>query len=153
MVLIIGFWLKGIVIKTMFQINQVFKKISFGSSVLFIFTKLTMQSLCSVSIVKKGGICYYPFLGPRTKRKKIQNNIYIYIKQWGKVDRASRKWPKFGWGASNIKIEIWQYIVDWWDVTAQLLQAQNKSKLFFFFVLDTHRVGNRRTCSLHIINI
>jgi hypothetical protein len=30
-------------------------------------------------------------------------------------------------------------------------QAQNNSK--FFFVLDTHRVGNRRTCSLHIINI
>jgi hypothetical protein len=38
------------------------------------------------------------------------------------------------------------------NVTAQLLQAQNNSN-FFFFVLDTHRVGNRRTCSLHIIII
>jgi hypothetical protein len=39
------------------------------------------------------------------------------------------------------------------NVTAQLLQAQNNSNFFFFFVLDTHRVGNRRTCSLHIIII
>jgi len=31
-----------------------FEKISFGSSVLFIFTKLTMQSLCSINIVKRG---------------------------------------------------------------------------------------------------
>ena len=45
---------------------------------------------------------------------------------------------------------MWRKQVE--DVTARFLQAQNNSK-FFFFVLDTHRVGNRRTCSLHIINI
>jgi hypothetical protein len=36
-------------------------------------------------------------------------------------------------------------------VTTRLFQAQNNSN--FFFVLDTHRLSNRRTCSLHIINI
>jgi hypothetical protein len=44
--LIVSSWLKGIAVKTEFQINQAkrFEKISFRSSVLFIFTKLTMQS-------------------------------------------------------------------------------------------------------------
>jgi len=49
MILIISFWLKGIAVKTEFQINQALRR-----SVLFIFTKLTTQSLCFISIVKKG---------------------------------------------------------------------------------------------------
>jgi hypothetical protein len=55
-----------------------FENINFGRSVLFIFTKLTMQSLCSVSIVKRD-ICCNLFLDPRTKRRKYNIYIYIYI--------------------------------------------------------------------------
>jgi hypothetical protein len=62
-----------------------FEKINFGRLVLFIFTKLAMQSLCSVSIVKRGRC--NPFLGPRTKRRKY--NIYIYI--FGRKTKKKRK--------------------------------------------------------------
>jgi hypothetical protein len=37
-------------------------------------------------------------------------------------------------------------------VTTRLFKPKTTVN-FIFFVLDTHRIGNRRTCSLHIINI
>jgi hypothetical protein len=51
-----------------------FKKIKIESSVLFIFTKLTTQSLCSVSIVKRGHLLL-PIFGFPQKNEKIQKNI------------------------------------------------------------------------------
>jgi hypothetical protein len=53
-----------------------FEKIKIGSSVLFIFTKLTTQSLCSVSIVKRGHLLL-PIFG--FLHKKIQKNTYKKI--------------------------------------------------------------------------
>jgi len=61
-----------------------FEKIKIGSSVLFIFTKLTTQSLCSVSIVKRGDLLLSIFGFPHKKMKKYKkihinnnnNNIF-----------------------------------------------------------------------------
>jgi hypothetical protein len=53
-----------------------FEKIKIESSGLFIFTKLTTQSLCSVSIVKRGHLLLPIFGFPHKKNKKIQKNTY-----------------------------------------------------------------------------
>jgi hypothetical protein len=54
-----------------------FENTSFGRPILFIFTTLTTQIFFSVSIVKRGATVITLFLGPRTKKEKIQKkNIY-----------------------------------------------------------------------------
>jgi hypothetical protein len=48
-----------------------FEKIKIKSLILFLFTKLTRQSLCSVSIVKRGHLLLSIFGLPHKKMKKI----------------------------------------------------------------------------------
>jgi hypothetical protein len=45
-------------------------------------------------------VCHNPFLGPRTKKEKIQKNqknISKKIEQWKKDVKMLRKWSKIGW--------------------------------------------------------
>ena len=49
-----------------------FKNTSFGRLVLFIFTKLTTQNLCSVSIVKRGHLLLPIFGFPQNKMRKYK---------------------------------------------------------------------------------
>jgi hypothetical protein len=51
-----------------------FEKISVGNIVLFIFTTLTMQILCFVSIVKRGATVITHFWIPAQKRRKYKKN-------------------------------------------------------------------------------
>jgi hypothetical protein len=57
-----------------------FEKIKNGSLGLFIFTKLTTQSLCSVSIVKRGHLLLPIFGFPN----KNENTTKIYIRKKSK---------------------------------------------------------------------
>ena len=57
-----------------------FEKVKIESLGLFIFTKLTTQSHCSVSIVKRGHLLLSIFGFQKKKREKIY--IYIYIKKY-----------------------------------------------------------------------
>jgi hypothetical protein len=83
---IVSSWLKGIAVKTEFQINQAkrFEKISFRSSV-FVYLYKTyyakhLTSLCSVSIVKRGHLLLPIFESPHKKgenRKKDKKIIVV----------------------------------------------------------------------------
>jgi hypothetical protein len=63
------FLVEGDCCKDRFLDQPSFEKIGFGSSVLFIFTKLTTQSICYVSIVKREHLLQ-PIFGPRHKKEK-----------------------------------------------------------------------------------
>jgi len=52
-----------------------FEKIKIGSLVLFIFTKLTTQNLCSVSIVKRRHLLLSIFGFPQKKKENTRKNV------------------------------------------------------------------------------
>jgi len=83
--------------------QQSFDEISFGSLVLFIFTKLTTQSLCSVRIVKRGHLLLPIFRSPYKKEKNKKKSQKKFgkkkIKKYVVVRKdvgALKKRPKIG---------------------------------------------------------
>ena len=66
-----------------------FKNTSFGRLVLFIFTKLTTQNLCSVSIVKRGHLLLPIFGSPH--KKKMQKKKIKKIWSEEKNNRSEKR--------------------------------------------------------------
>jgi hypothetical protein len=68
-----------------------FYEISFGSFVLFIFTKLTMQSLFFIRIVKRGHLLLPIFRPPYKKEKKQKKKSKNFWKKENKKICSSEK--------------------------------------------------------------
>ena len=81
---IISSWLKEDGGKDRISDQSSFEKVKIESLGLFIFTKLTTQSHCSVSIVKRGHLLLPIFGFQKKKREKI----YIYQKN---IRKKSKK--------------------------------------------------------------
>jgi len=93
-----------------------FEKTSFGRPILFIFTTLTTQNLCSVSIVKKGATVVTHFWVPAQKIIKYKKKSRKYYQKIIAVRRGCQSALKMvkNWlrRFKITKIKIWQYFVD-----------------------------------------
>jgi hypothetical protein len=73
-----------------------FENTSFGRPILFIFTTLTTQNLCSVSIVKRGATIVTHFWVPAQKIIKYKKKIKKILSKNNSSEKRMPKRPKNG---------------------------------------------------------